>query len=253
MWTTARYVMLTALRDRLFIAALLLVCAVVGISMFLGNIMLIEKQEATIAFAAAGGRAFLSLSLIIFVCFHVRRMLETKEIEVILSRPISRSSVVISYNISFFLIAILLALPLLASLMLIGATPSMGVAVWFFSLLCEAWMMISFALFAALMLSSHVSALLLTITFYIVSRMMGFFLYMLEKPVAMTVDSNFILTTTLKAVSALMPRLDMYAHAAWITRGVEHGLQGWLWLPQTVIYVPLLLFAAILDFRRKQF
>src|SRR5471030_2906314 len=108
MLTNIRYILITALRDWLFIGLLACVLCAAAISATLGNTAFLETQEMTITFAAGSARVILMVGLIVFVCFHIRSAFDTKEIDVIMSRPISRSNLVIAYWLGFAFVALLL-------------------------------------------------------------------------------------------------------------------------------------------------
>src|SRR5581483_5864200 len=94
---TIRFVVLTALRDRLFVSLLGLLALVFCVSLYLGGGAVFEKNQMAITFAAGGARAALMLGLTVFVAFHVERIYDTREIEAILARSISRERFVVSY------------------------------------------------------------------------------------------------------------------------------------------------------------
>src|SRR5688572_17329156 len=138
MITNIRYILLTALRDWLFIGLLIGIVCATGISAILGGTAFIEEHEMTLTYAAGSSRVILMVGLIVFVCFHIRNAFETKEIDVILSRPISRASLILSYWLGFSLVGLLLLLPIVAVVGLIGPASGMGFFAWAVSLLLEA-------------------------------------------------------------------------------------------------------------------
>src|SRR5271155_3737620 len=101
MLTNIRYILITALRDWLFIGLLAGILLATAVSATLGSTAFIEEKEMTVTFAAGAARLILMVGMIVFVCFHIRNAFDTKEIDVILSRPISRSNLVISYWLGF--------------------------------------------------------------------------------------------------------------------------------------------------------
>src|ERR1700733_1615506 len=120
MLTNIRYILITALRDWLFIGLMIGVLCATGVSALLGGTAFLEEQEMTITFAAGSARIMLMIGLIVFVCFHIRNAFDTKEIDVILSRPISRANLVIAYWMGFTLVSLLLTVPVALILCIIG-------------------------------------------------------------------------------------------------------------------------------------
>ncbi|MBF0168186.1 MAG: hypothetical protein HQL45_11205, partial [Alphaproteobacteria bacterium] len=56
-----------------------------------------------------------------------------------------------------------------------------------------------------------------------------------------------------KALSLLLPRLDVYAQTAWLVHGAPPASMLGFICAQTLVYAPLLLLAAHFDLRRKRF
>lgn len=54
-------------------------------------------------------------------------------------------------------------------------------------------------------------------------------------------------------LAIFVPRLDFFAKTEWLVYGMENSHELRLLLLQAAIFIPLLLVAAIIDFRKKQF
>ena len=162
MLTNIRYILITALRDWLFIGLLVGVLLATAISATLGGTAFLEEKEMTLTFACGSSRLILMIGLIVFVCFHIRNAFDTKEIDVILSRPISRSNLVIAYWLGFALVAFLLTIPVVGIMGMLGVINWAGYAGWAASLFLEAALVVALALFSGRSLvASHVLALAL--------------------------------------------------------------------------------------------
>lgn len=256
MLITAKYIILTAVRDWLFPGIFLALTAGFLLAAFLGDNALVEPEQMKIVYVAGISRIILNVGLIVFVCFHVRRMFESREIEVFLSRPISRAGFVVAYWLGFCTLAFMLIIPVVLCLGVLLPIDSQGAFVWSVSMILEALIVIAFALFASLILKSAVSSVLLCFGFYIVSRMMGFFLYVLEGPSSSgTSYFGIAAEKILLLVSMIMPRLDQYGLSEWLIYGInEQNISTIsLVLIQSLIILPLLLSCAVYDFKRKQF
>ncbi len=120
MLATFRYVLITAVRDRLIVALLLALAVAVCGSLFIASSALGEQNAFGLAFASESTRLILVLGLITFISFHTRQLHETREIEAILARPIARASFVIAAYSAYGTLAVLAAL---------AATAMLGVAV----------------------------------------------------------------------------------------------------------------------------
>lgn len=252
MFTNIRYVLITALRDWLFIGLMLGILMAAMISATLGSTAFLEEKEMTITYAAGASRIILMIGLIVFTCFHIRNAFDTKEIDVILSRPITRANLVIAYWMGFALVALLLTVPIVGMVGMINVLNVGGFAGWAVSLLLESWLVVALALFSAFTLRSAVTSVMACMGFYVLSRMMAFFVATSQSH--MVNDIKFVpLKYALQGISTLMPRLDFFAKSDWLVYGFTSSHEWLLYVTQAVIFVPLLLTAAILDFKRKQF
>ncbi len=252
MLTNIRYILITALRDWLFIGLLIGVLFATGISAALGGTAFIEERAMTIAFAAGSSRIILMVGLIVFVCFHIRNAFDTKEIDVILSRPISRGNLVVAYWLGFSCVALLLTIPVVAIIGLIGAGNVSGFIGWSVSLFMEGALVVALALFAAFTMRSAVTSVLACMGFYVLSRMMIFFVMTAQSGVVHGKQYE-LLKYVLSTISTIVPRLDFFSKSEWLVYGFEANREWMLFAAQAGIFIPLLLLASIVDFRRKQF
>lgn len=247
-----RYILITALRDWLFIGLLAGVLFATFISATLGGTAFLEEKEMTLTFAAGAARLILMIGLIVFVCFHIRSAFDTKEIDVILSRPITRPNLVIAYWLGFALVSLLLTVPVVAIMGLIGVLSWQGFIGWAISLLLEGGLVVALALFSALALRSAVASVLACMGFYVLSRMMAYFVLTAESN-AFGASAYAFLKYPLIAISALVPRLDFFSKTDWLIYGFDSTQDWLLFAVQAAIFIPLLIVASIVDFRRKQF
>jgi small neutral amino acid transporter SnatA (MarC family) len=89
--------------------------------------------------------------------------------------------------------------------------------------------------------------------FYIISRLMGVFVLAINLPQDLTQAKNHFLDTSLKFLSALFPRLDLFGQSSWLTYGINDSSNLKIILLQSIIYIPLMIFMAFHDFKKKQF
>ncbi len=250
-----RYTLLTARRDWLFIGLLIMLLMAYGLSVFMGSTALVEPEQTTLTYFAGTGRIILISGLTLFICFHIRRSFENREIESILSKPLSRSQFIMGYWFGFFILALLAILPLLALMALMLKPNLIGLVAWGGSLILEAAIMVAFALLSALILRSAVSAVMGCACFYLISRLMGFFIAAINNPASL-MGNGFggkLMEGILKAISVVVPRLDQYAQSKWLLYGIAEYSDLWVFMMQSVVYIPLLLLMAVFDLKRKQF
>jgi ABC-type transport system involved in multi-copper enzyme maturation permease subunit len=262
MLTTIRYILLTAIRDWLFIGLLGLLALTLGISFFLGSTALVEQEQMVTSYMAGASRVILSLGLVIFVCFHVRRAFENREVEVILTRPISRTSFVFSYWAGFSVLSVAINLVLVILLATLLKVNMAGLLFWGSSVILEGLIVVAFALACSLILSSAVISVLVTCCFYFISRMMGFFTSVMLQKYSLSAGLDSFagwLRLLLESTSVALPRLDLYGKTKWLLYGISQDADLWvghvipIFLMQAAVYIPLLLFMAMFDFKRRQF
>lgn len=256
MFTTIKYVLIVALRDKLLAVLIAGLFGVVGIAHALASTMLIEEQQTALIFNASASRLLLIIGMIVFVAFHIRQAFDTKEIDIMLSRPISRAQLITAYWIGFAGICTLLTIACAVTSLLLMPLNMHGFAIWCISMLCELWLMTAITLFASLVLSSAVTSVMVSMGIYILSRMMGFFLATVHS--RFSLDSliiHKILRHSIDAISTITPRLDFFGESSWLLYSIPTSFIHTLlpFVAQTIIFIPLILLAAILDMRKKQF
>lgn len=256
-----RYTLITALRDLLFIGLLATVLLAIYISNFLGGTALAEQEQMTLSYLAGSVRLIVTVGLILFVCFHVRRSFDNKEIEVIISKPISRGSFILAYWLAFALLSVIVNVSVITFITMLTKPNSTGLLYWGCSLLCEGIMVVAFAMLSSLIMRSAVASALSSLCFYIISRMMGFFVAMINQtPGALRFEMpnsdgavDYFSNWILYLVSTVLPRLDLFAKSSWLIYGVKETHDLFFFPLQSLVYIPFLLAMALYDFRKKQF
>lgn len=255
MITTFRYIVLTAIRDRLLIGVVVALVLAALLGAFLGSAAALEQREMALAYAGFTTRLILVMGLILFVCFHVQRSYDNREIDLMLSRPISRAQFVMIYWLSFSGVAVLLALIATAVLPIAGWPDPVGMAVWAVSLVLEALLIVALSLFFALSLKSAVVSVLASFGFYVLARMTGFLVNIAQA------DWSVLQQSPVGSVSAygiyffgfVMPRLDLFGQTWWLNYGIPGDLPAGIIALQAAIYTALLIAATVFDFRRRRF
>ena len=246
-----KYVLMAAIRDKLVLSLLVIILVASSLAIFLGSSAIIEKDQFTVVFAAASLRILLVLGLILFVVFFVRRSFDGKDIEFLLSRPVSRLNIIFSYGAAFSFIAIFLGLA--AGVAVYSVSPNLfsyGHAAWTLSIIIEGIIMVNVALFFSMYISSSATASLVTLGFYVLARMMGQLLGIVDSSL---VDSSGAYSIVLQIISVITPRLDLMGQTSWLIYGVDSDFSVVHILSQGFVFTALVLFAASLDFIRRQF
>ena len=252
MRTLARYVLATALRDRLFLALIVLVVLAAVLSVFIGGAAVVEKRELSVVYVASATRLILVAGLVLFVCFQVRRAFDSREIEVMVARPISRPNFVLAYAASLFVLSLAAAAIAVAVVGAVARPEAAPLAQWALSLLVECSLMVLIALFFALTLSSAVASVLACFGFYVLARMVG-----LLTGIAADVGEGSlverIVAGAMEVISVVIPRLDLFGQSAWLVHGLEGEIGASVILAQGLVYAPLIILATIFDMQRRYF
>lgn len=251
-WPLVKYVLMAALRDRLVISLMLMIMLGACLSIFLGTSALLEDPQFTLVFAAGGLRFAGVVGLVLFTVFHIRRSFDSRDVEFLLSRPISRTSFILSHSIGFSLIALFLALCIGA--MICAISPSMvglGHGLWILSLIIEFMIVVNAALFFAMVLPSAAGGAMAVFGFYVLSRLIGQLLGITEQNIVNLVGP--ILNLSMKVISMVMPRLDLMAQTTWLIYPKLGGVGFGFIAAQGAVYIGLLIAAALIDLRRRQF
>lgn len=247
------YILRNGLRDRLYLGIFITLIIAFCLSIFLGSTMIVEQQQNTSAFIAGSSRAILALGMILFVCLSVSRSFENKEVEFILSKSISRQAFILAYLIGFFLAALLIFIPLIAAILIVTKAQIFGLLLWSASLLGELTIVMAFALLASLILKNPLAAIMASLSFYAISRLMGIFVLAIELPDNFLFAKSHILALILKIFSAVFPRLDLFAQSSWLNYPITDFTSLKIILWQSAVYIPLLIFMSFHDFKKKQF
>lgn len=247
---TIRFVVITALRDRLFASLIGLLVIAFGVSAYLGSGAVMESREMMAVYAAGSARALVVLGLIVFTAFHVERLFDTREIEAVLSRAISREKFIFAYWAGLAFIGALFILPVAIATFFLGMSRE-GAVYWSLSVFFEMLIVTAFTLFAALTLERAIPTIFASAGFYGLARLIGFFV-----GIASNTDGGAIndaINPIIEMLFYMIPRLDLTGQTRWLVYGLEDKSIILLVALQVVIYVPLLLSAAMFDLRRKHF
>ncbi len=248
-----KYTLLISLRNKLYLGVVFSLIACFFLGIFLGNTNLVEQAQSATAFIAGTSRIMVIFGIAVFVCINVAKMFDNKEIDFIITKPISRVQFILSFLVGYLISALMIVLPLILVLNLLANINLAGSLVWSLSLIFECLIVVCFAFLCSLILENSLLAILATIGFYILSRMMGFFVMSIAVPWEESVKNPTIYEYVLKFLSIIFPRLDLFTQSKWLIYGVENGLMVKIILIQALIYLPLLIFMSCYDISRKEF
>ena len=246
----ARVTLLEAARSRmawLVGAALLASIAIAG---FLQQVAVIEARETQVAIIAALLRACAVFFVVLFVVMSVVRETNDKFLELVLSQAMPRSSYLLGKFLGFAAAGAVIAVALSVPVALFA--PVARVPAWTLSLFGELLIMAAVSLFCVLTFTHVLTALSTAAGFYLLARSIAAL-----QIIAATSEQNVLLAPRLadwfiQGVALVMPRLDLMTQTGWLIEATPGAgaLAGVL--AQTVIYVVLILGAALFDLYRQE-
>lgn len=249
-----RFVVLTALRDRLFAGLAVLLAVAMGGAVLFGGAALVEQGETAVVLAAGAARLVLAVGLVTFVATQVQRLYDSREIEVLLARPLGRPALVAALAGGMALVAVL---PAVAVAAVLGPfAPSLaGWAAWSVTLAAEMVLVVLFTLAAALVLERAVTATLAGLAFYTAARLMTFILGVVDARARLGAAGPVAeaLGWVATAIAAIVPRFDLFAHSGWLLYGLPEAAPLLIAAAQLAVAAPLLVAVAALDLSRKRF
>tara|TARA_B100000073_G_scaffold338113_1_gene334867 strand:- start:307 stop:1071 length:765 start_codon:yes stop_codon:yes gene_type:complete len=246
------YTLKAARRDRLIWIMTVTFALSVCMSLFMSSAVVTEKEIFAVVFMGGSMRLFAVIGIVLFVCFYVRRLFENREIEYLLSRPISRTGFVLSNAFALSAVALFFALCAALAVGLAVYEPfSLSFALWCFSFIVELLVVVHAALFFSMVITSAAGSALATMGFYVFARMMGQLLGISHSGVDL--PGGELLNGVFTFISMFIPRLDLLTQTSWLVYGVQDVQACVLSIAHGLVIIPVLLFAAIFDLVRREF
>ncbi|MCB9995978.1 MAG: hypothetical protein H6869_06020 [Rhodospirillales bacterium] len=251
-WPLVKYVLTAALRDKLVLSLFILMTVGASMAIFLGSAAVVEANEFSVIFAAAGLRLAGVIGLVLFIVFYLRRAFDTKDVEFLLSRPVSKVSYLLSHSVGFMTLACLAAVFVFVTVCLIAPQAiGTGHVLWGLSLVAEYIILANAALFFAMVLPSAATGALAIFALYFLGRMIGQILGIIHA--GADVAGFNILSTIMEWISLIVPRLDLLAQSSWLVYGSDQTVGYGFVLLQGGLYAFLAVMAAMVDLSRRQF
>jgi ABC-type transport system involved in multi-copper enzyme maturation permease subunit len=246
----ARYTLLEAMRNRLvWLLVAALVAAMVAAA-FLQQVAITEAARVQASVIAAGMRLFAVFLVAALVVTAVVREMNDKVLEVLLAKPMPRSSWLLGRGIGFIAISGAVAAAAGLPLWLFG--DALGVAAWTASLFLELAIVAAAALFCVLTLNQVVTALAAVLGFYLLARTMAA-VQIIAGAAGSASWSDRLTGGVIDAIATLLPALDRMTQTAWVLDGPGGASLATAVLLPACVYVALLGAAAAFDLYRQNF
>lgn len=252
-WLLAKYILKAALRDRLPLIFLISVFVIFSLSAFIGGSAITEQDQFAIIFTANTLR-FLSVSFIIlYISFYFNRSFETRDAESLLTRPFSRLQYLLGHYCAFQLIVGFFIGVSFLMMVLIVKSPSFQNLIWVGGLWIELSLVATIAIFFGMLCKNNIAAILLSFAFYILGRLSGSLLHIVNDPSEQSVliRGGEILV---QVISVILPRFDLMVQSSWLLYETNFSMSFfYVLLAQLAVFTGLVISATYYDLIRKQF
>ena len=245
----ARLALIEARRGGLFWLTALALALGVALGAFLAQLALTESrllQAAVVAALLRVGAAFLIAAQVVA---SVRREIDDKRLELMLSLPLARPTQYLGRLAGFALLGCVLAVAFAAPLLLWA--PPGAVTLWALSLACELALVAAAALFFAMSLATLVPALAATAALYLLSRSMSTVQAIAGGPLSDENLAHAIARHAVDLVALVLPALDRATRTEWLLYGAPDWPSYALGVGGLLVYVALLAAAGLFDFQRR--
>jgi ABC-type transport system involved in multi-copper enzyme maturation permease subunit len=241
-----------ARRDMLFIGTVLALVVTSAVAFFMGSTALVEQLEMKVVYTSTISRIVTLVGMMIFICFHLKCMFDNREIDMIVSRPISRPQVVGGLFLGFTALSV--PIIMLLVVILLPFANKLGLLFWALSVLLESWVVVSFSMFFALLIRGTVFSLLMSIMTYTIARVIGSFIAYIS--ITRNIKELHVFQSlaefSIKVLSVVLPRLDLCGKSSWLIYGVQSDMRTLIYgMLQSLIFTLLILSATIYDFCKK--
>jgi ABC-type transport system involved in multi-copper enzyme maturation permease subunit len=249
--TLATYVAVEAFRTRFFAVIVMLLVIGLGLTLFLGQVAIIE----TVAIQSSWLAAFLRLSAMyvvsLFVITSIVREFHDHSIYLWLSFPMRRSTYFFGKLSGFALVACLTAV--LYGVALFWYVPGWQVGLWTLSLLCELLIVISLSFLCVFTFHQTVQAFSIVLGFYILARSISMMQLMTQGPLLQNSHAwtDHLINSLVELLAMLLPHLDRFTQTEWLVYHTGNLNSLLVIFVQTVIYVVLLATMSLFDLYRK--
>ncbi|HXM82630.1 MAG TPA: ABC transporter permease [Burkholderiales bacterium] len=245
----ARFVLLEARRGGLPWLAVVSIAVALGLAVFLSQVAVTESLALQASIVAALLRACAVFLIAAHVASSTLRELDDKELERMLSLPLSRSTQYLGRLAGFALCGAALAVACAAPLLLWASAGR--VALWGLSLACETALVAAAALFFSMTLAQLVPAIAATAGLYLLARSIAAIQSMAGGPLADSSLRHELARWAVDGIALLLPRLDAVTRTAWLLYGPPETAAYAAGLAGLILYAALLIAAGLFDFHRR--
>lgn len=245
----ARFTLLEAWRTR-FIALLAIAgVGAFGLSLFSGQLAVTETAQTRAVLAGATIRLTWVVALTVFVIAGLVREQQDKGIEWYWAMPLSRGQYFIGKYLGFAVIALIACS--VSFFALAWTVPLPWLAQWSLALLLELVIVIGFGMLCAFALSQTPAALVATLAFYGLARVIDAVVLLVKAPLLPASGWAPWFSQVIDVIAIILPDLSIFAPAGWLAYGPSGAMSLGTVIGHTALYLALLTSAGWIDIYRK--
>ena len=247
----ARYTLLEARRNRFLLTAGIVIVLMVALSLFVRQLAITESTRIQLIFLSAGSRVAMVFIVCIYVLQGLLRDFQDKVLDLLLSFDMARSSYILGKFTGHLALGAICAG--IAAIPLFFFADPASVAAWACSLAFELWIVSAAAIFCITAFSQLLPAAGVVLGFYLLARSVAAIQLMSHSTLSAPGGETGVVSLLADSLALLLPRLDTFTQTAWLIDAPGISVSAGSMFLQTLVFVALLLCAAMFDLHRRNF
>jgi ABC-type Na+ efflux pump permease subunit len=248
--TIARYTILEAVRTRLPLLTVVLVCVLVAVSFFVREIAIIESARFQTAFYAATVRCASVVLVALYAISSIVREFQDKGLEVILALDLPRPHYILGKLGGLLVIGLMIALAV--SIPLLPFAGWQASALWALSLGFELAVVSALSVFCVVTFNQLLPAFAFVAAFYLFARVITAMRLISGNPVVdATALSHRVVSWLIEALALVTPAFDAWTRTAWLLERPASWTTMISIGAHSVLFVVVFAAAAIFDMYRR--
>lgn len=249
MFTIARFTLVEAIKNRLFLLAIVAIIILFGLAVFIGELAITETAQIQVVILASALRLFAITIVSLFVITSMVREFSDKGVEILLSLPLPRYEYYFGKLLGYALLSLVMAA--LASVPLLFFAGTGAISIWFLSLCCELLIIIALSLISLFTFTNITSAYIAVMAFYLLARSIESIQLLSASPILeFKTFSQEFMNHLVDIIALVLPDLGSFTNSSWLIYEIEVA-EILPVLLQTVIYFSILVSAGLFDLYRK--
>lgn len=247
----ASYTLLEAWRNRFPAQVLAVIAILYVIGMFVRELAITESTQVQTGFVAASARLAAVFVVALYVLQGLAREAQDKIAEIIFSLDLPRAIYVLGKFLAYA--ALCAVVSAICALPVLTLVPGSAALAWSASLTLELWLVAAASVFCMVTFSQLLPAATFVAGFYLLGRSITAIQLMSRSTLAGDNWGAQAAAFVADLLSLLLPRLDAFTQTAWLLDAQPLPVTGGSLVIQVLVYVLLLLAAAMFDLYRRNF